>query len=336
MRVSGEGKRRGEFQLIAELFAPLTRNAPGALNLTDDAALLEVTPGCELVTTVDTLIAGVHFFETDPPDLVARKALRVNLSDVAAKGARPVGFLQALALHPSIHDAYLEKYAAGLAADVREFDVPLLGGDTTSGPGPLSITITAFGEVEKGKALLRRGARAGDVVYVTGTIGDAALALDFQLGLFEAERAVADAFIQRYRLPVPRLREGRAIIGIASACLDVSDGLVADIGHLCKASGVAATIERECVPVSTGARALLDRDPHRWERVLTGGDDYELVFTVPPSQVPQLTTLSMQFGFGFTRIGQIERAEDVKAGSDVTVLAGGTSMTLTGSGYRHR
>ena len=173
--MSGAGTRRGEFELIAALFAPLSKGALGALGLTDDAALIDVAPGCSLVTTVDTVIAGVHFRSDDPPDLIARKALRVNLSDLAAKGAKPVGFLHALALNDGIDDASLERYAAGLAADVTEFGVPLLGGDTTSGPGPLSITITAFGEVEKGKALLRSGARRGDVLCVSGAIGDEAI-----------------------------------------------------------------------------------------------------------------------------------------------------------------
>ncbi len=192
-----KGTRRGEFQLIADLFSPLTRGAPGALGLTDDVALIDVRPGCQLVTTTDTLIAGVHFRAADPPDLVARKALRVNLSDLAAKGARPIGFLHALSLNDSIDDAYLERYASGLGVDVDAFAVPLLGGDTTSGPGPLTITVTAFGEVEKGKALLRGGARAGDILCVTGTIGDSAL------GLAHLTGATLSKAVERYHLPQP-------------------------------------------------------------------------------------------------------------------------------------
>ena len=332
-RVSGDGKRRDEFELIAELFAPLTEGAPGALNLSDDAAFLNVSSGCELVITTDTLIAGVHFFENDPPDTVARKALRVNLSDLAAKGARPIGFTHALALNPSIDDSYLEHYAAGLTADVNEFKVPLLGGDTTTGPGPLTITITALGEVEIGKRLLRSGAGQGDGLYVTGTIGDAALGLAFQNAALQAEGIDTNALIQRYRLPTPRLREGQALLNIATACLDISDGLVADVSHLCKVSGISAVIERELIPLSLQARAAIKQDPYQWERVLAGGDDYELAFTVPTARVPELMHYAQKLQCQFTRIGVMTESN---AGSDVTVLADGAALALSRRGYLHR
>ena len=173
--MSGEEKGRSEFALIADLFSPLAKGAAGALSLLDDAALIDVPPGHQIVAAADALIAGVHFREDDPPDLVARKALRVNLSDLAAMGARPVGFLQTLALSLTTDDVYLEKYAGGLDQDIKRFGIPLLGGDTTTGPGPFSISITVLGAVEKGRALLRSGARPGDVLCVTGCIGDGAL-----------------------------------------------------------------------------------------------------------------------------------------------------------------
>lgn len=328
--MTAKGTRRGEFQLIAELFAPLAKNAPGALGLKDDAAFLDITPGCQLVATTDTLIAGVHFRVDDPPDLVAAKALRVNLSDLAAKGARPIGFLHALTLNDSIDDTYLESYAAGLKRDVEHFNVPLLGGDTTSGPGPLTITITAFGEVEKGKALLRSGARRGDVVCVTGTLGDGAVGLACLNAAIDLPQAMAKDVIDRYRLPQPRLIGGGALAGIATACLDISDGLVADVGHLCNSSNVGAILDRDKIPLSPGTRFAVEQNISNWDLVLGGGDDYELVFTVPPPRLPELTTVAVGFKFPVTAIGVIDEGEGVR------VLAGGKPISVSQAGYRHR
>lgn len=330
--MTGKGTRRGEFELIAELFSPLTMGAPGAIGLTDDAALIDIAPGMQLVTTVDTLIAGVHFLMDDPPDLVARKALRVNLSDLAAKGAKQVGFLHALALNDSIADAYLERYAGGLKLDVQEFCVPLLGGDTTSGPGPLTLTITAFGEVEKGRALLRSGARRGDVVCVTGTIGDGAVGLACLNAALQLPAPLATHVIDRYRLPRPRLTAGRALADIASACLDVSDGLVADVGHLCKASGVAAVIAREAIPLSPAARFAVDENASLWNLVLGGGDDYELAFTLSPERLPDITTLAERLGFPITVIGTVTAGP----AGEVSVLVDGKPVPVLNAGYRHR
>lgn len=330
--MTGKRTRRGEFELIAELFSPLTKGAPGALGLTDDAALIDVTPGCELVTTVDTLIAGVHFRHDDPPDLIARKALRVNLSDIAAKGAKPIGFLHALALNDSIDDDFLERYAAGLKADVEHFNVPLLGGDTTSGPGPLTISVTAFGEVKKGKALLRRGARLGDVVCVTGTIGGGAVGLDVLNAAVQLPEDLAMAVIERYRLPQPRFIADSKLAPRVSACMDLSDGLVADIGHLCKASGVAATIERDAIPLSPGTQHAVKQNATIWKRILGGGDDYELAFTLSAEALRELSTLTTGLMFPVTPIGRIVAG---KAG-DVTVLAEGAVFPLADGGFRHR
>ena len=317
--MSDAPKKLGEFELIARLFAPLAKGAASAKDLRDDAAFLKVSPGCELVVTVDTVIAGVHFRLDDPPDLIARKALRVNLSDLAAKGAKPIGFLQALSLNNGITDAYLEKYARGLAADVAEFQCPLSGGDTTSGQGPLTISITAFGEVETGKGVLRSGAKPGDILFVTGTIGDGALGLACLMGSLPK----SDALIGRYQLPQPRL--GLPLSGLATASLDVSDGLVADVGHLCSASGVGAVIERAKIPLSADARAAVDRDKMWWEKILTGGDDYEVAFTVPSSRVAEVKRLNA------TAIGTITN------GSSVQVIdEAGQPLTLAATGYRHR
>lgn len=317
--MSAAPPKRGEFELIAHLFAPLTQGAASAKNLRDDAAFLKVSPGCELVVTIDTVIAGVHFRHDDSPDLIARKALRVNLSDLAAKGAKPVGFLQALSLNDGISDAYLEKYARGLAADIAEFQCPLLGGDTTSGQGPLTVSVTAFGEVEAGKGVLRSGAKPGDILFVTGTIGDGALGLACLMGSL----LKSDALIRRYQLPQPRV--GLPLSGLASAGLDISDGLVADVGHLCAASGVGAVIERTKIPLSSDARAAVERDKMWWEKILTGGDDYEIAFTVPATRAADAKRLNA------TAIGTIT------AGSGVQVVdESGKAISFGVTGYRHR
>jgi thiamine-monophosphate kinase len=315
--------RLGEFELIARFFAPLAGKS--ALGLRDDAALFDVTPGCQLVVTADTVVAGVHFRLNDPPELVARKALRVNLSDLAAKGARPLGFLQALTLNDGIDDAWLERYAAGLGEDVAAFAVPLAGGDTTAGPGPLTITITALGEVPKNAALLRSGAKPGDVVYVSGTIGDGALGLAVLEGKLLLPPEDARELADRYHLPRPRLALGQALRGRATAALDVSDGLVADLGHMAAASGVNISIDRDALPLSHAARRAVQADAGLWEKTLTGGDDYEIAFSAPGGAMTELA------GTQVTAIGRVTAGEGC-----VSVTAGGKPFALTSMGYRHR
>jgi thiamine-monophosphate kinase len=328
--------RHSEFDLIEALFAPLSKNAPGAFGLKDDAARLISSPGYDVIMTVDTVISGVHFRPDDPPQLVAQKALRVNLSDLAAKGARPLGFLQALSLNENISDDYLRAYADGLAADVAEFHAPLFGGDTTSGPGPLAISITAYGEVPHGEMILRSGAKVGDVICVSGTVGDGALGLACLTGRLKLSESHQAALIARYQLPVPRLAAGLAIRTRASACLDISDGLVADLGHICKASKVAAVIEREALPLSPAGRAAVTQDPDLWSAVFGGGDDYELAFTLPSGDVARIGELSVAAGVSLTVIGRIVAGENAKLGSVTVLDAAGTPIAVPVAGYRHR
>ena len=314
----------GEFERIGRFFRPLA--APGALALTDDAALLAPAPGHVLVVTADALVEGVHFRAADPPDLVARKMLRVNLSDVAAMGARPIGYVMTTALPQHCGEEWLAAFAAGLAADQREFGVGLLGGDSVATPGPVTLSLTAFGEVPLGQAVRRGGARPGDGIYVTGTIGDGALGLLALEGrLPSGVEAASLTFLgNRYHLPRPRITAGPALRGIAVAMLDVSDGLVADLGHIAETSGVAAEIERDRIPLSPTARDALGRDPGLWAAVVGGGDDYELLFTAP-GPVPDVVA-----GVPVRRIGR------VVAGSGVSVLdEGGRSLPVSGKGYRH-
>jgi len=310
-----------EFALIARHFRPLA--GPGALDLQDDAAVLAPPAGRELVLTVDAMVAGVHFLSDDPPDLVGRKLLRVNLSDLAAKGATPIGYLMTVSTPRDTPDAWFAGFAAGLAQDQREFGVTLLGGDTTSTPGPISLSLTALGHVAPGQAVHRAGARPGDGIWVTGTIGDGAL------GLAVARGKLSDPtgyLLSRYRLPWPRV--GFPIAGIASAGMDVSDGLVQDLGHICRASGLAAEIDAALVPLSDAARAAGDD----WlVTCLTGGDDYELLLAVAQHHEAALAQAGRAAGIPVTRIGHFD------VGSAKVVVRGskGTPIALRIGGWSH-
>jgi len=314
-----------EFERIARLLAPLAGGFPGALGLTDDAALIAPKPGEELVVTVDAMVEGVHFLPDDPPDLVARKLLRVNLSDLAAMGAVPLAYVMTTALPARCGDDWLARFCAGLATDQAAFAVSLAGGDSVSTPGPVTLSLTALGTLPAGTAVRRDGARAGDAVYVTGTVGDGALGLLAIRGALGALSAGhRDALAGRYRLPEPRVAMGPALRGTAHAMIDVSDGLVADLAHVAETSGVAAIVEQDRVPLSPAARAAVDRDPGLWTTVLTGGDDYELLFTGPPGLETECWPVPLQ------RIGRIE------AGAGVRVVSGdGRVLEIARSGFRH-
>src|ERR1700680_1819327 len=249
--------RLGEFELIAKLFAPLAAKAEGAFGLMDDAAILRHSPGEELVVTVDALVESVHFRRDDPADLIAAKTLRVNLSDLAAKGASPLGYLMALSLPGWVDDAWLERFAAGLSQDQNRYGVNLLGGDTTSTPGPLMVSISAFGSIGVGKMIRRAGAKSGDRVFVSGTIGDAGAGLSILSGSESAPSEEDKAtLVARYRLPEPRLSLGRRLIGLASAALDVSDGLLADLNHIAEISGVRILVDASRIPLSSAYTRL--------------------------------------------------------------------------------
>jgi len=287
-----------EFSLIYKHFRPLA--GPGALDLGDDAAVFAPPPGHELVIAADAMVEGVHFLSDDPPDLVARKLLRSNLSDLAAMGATPFGYLLTVSVRRDTPDAWFARFAAGLAADQAEYAVALLGGDTTSTPGPASLSLTILGTVAPGTALRRNGARPGDGVWVSGTIGDGAL------GLLAATGRLADPegyLAGRYRLPQPRVALGQRLAGIATAAMDVSDGLVQDLGHLCRGSGVSATIEAAQVPLSPAARAAVAAEPALLARCLAGGDDYELLLAVPAARAGALREAAAACGIAVTRIG---------------------------------
>jgi thiamine-monophosphate kinase len=310
-----------EFSLIARHFRPLA--GPGALDLLDDAALLIPPPGRELVLTADAMVAGVHFLADDPPDLIGRKLLRVNLSDLAAKGAEPLNYLLTMSAPKDTKEAWFAGFAAGLAQDQTTYQVTLLGGDTTSTPGPISLSLTIIGHVAPGTAVHRFGAQPDDEIWVTGTIGDGALGLAVALG----KLADPSGFLlDRYRLPQPRV--GLTIAGIASAGMDVSDGLVQDLGHICRASDIAAEIEVDNVPLSQAARLA---GPDWLATCLTGGDDYELLLAVPPARSSALRAAAAAVGIAVTRIGHFHSGPP-----EVMVRqASGEPLALTKGGWSH-
>jgi thiamine-monophosphate kinase len=319
----------GEFERIARFFAPLA--APEALGLADDVALIDGPPGEQYVITTDAIVEGVHFLPGDPPAQVAQKLLRVNLSDLAAKGATPVGYQLMTALPATRDEAWLADFVAGLAADQSAFGIGLLGGDSVATPGPMTLSVTAIGRVAAGRAVLRRGAQVGDRVYVSGTLGDAALGLAVACGELGGLAAEARAFlIQRYRLPQPRLALGARLVGLARAMIDVSDGLAGDLAHICAASGVAAVVEAALLPLSGPARAAIDVAPAQALAPLIGGDDYELLFAAPPEVEAALAALAQSIMVPLTAIGRIE------AGQGVRVLdPEGRPIAPLAPGYRH-
>jgi thiamine-monophosphate kinase len=310
-----------EFALIARYFRPLA--GEGALGLGDDAAVLEPEAGERLVLSTDMMSAGVHFLPDDPPESIGRKLLRVNLSDLAAMGARPGGYLLGLALPRGTSEAWFEAFSAGLAADQARFGISLLGGDTTAHDGPLTMSLTILGYAPAAALLHRRGARAGDEVWVSGTLGDAAL------GLLARRGEIGDPtghLAARYLLPEPRL--GIVPPGLAHAAIDVSDGLVQDLGHICRQSGVGAEIALAALPLSEAARGHGERAV---SAALSGGDDYELLLAVPPEAGAALQEAGRAHGVPFSRIGRF-----VAGTPEVRVLGpDGTPVALARQGFSH-
>ena len=315
-----------EFALIARHFRPLAGD--GALDLSDDAALLTPPEGQQLVLAADALVEGVHFLPDDPPGMIARKLLRVNLSDLAAMGAAPLGYLMTTAFTRGTPDTWIADFVAGLAEDQQRYGLQVLGGDTVATPGPACFSLTIIGTMPPGQALHRRGARIGDEIWVSGSIGDAALGLRVLQGKLavDAEEHLA----RRYRLPEPRLALGQALRGVARAAMDVSDGLVQDLGHLCRAAGCGADITAAALPLSAAASAALARDAALLPLLLTGGDDYELLFAAAPEDAAAVQAASATAGVAVTRLGRFV------TGDAVVVRDGsGAAITLPQGGWSH-
>lgn len=313
-----------EFEIIRRYFSPPTDHT--ILAGGDDAALVSVTVGMDLAVSTDALVSGRHFFEDADPHGVGHKSMAVNLSDMAAMGARPRWATLSLTI-PAADERWLGAFAEGFLALGRDYDVDLIGGDTTR--GPLAICVQLLGEVEHAKALRRAGARPGDDLWVSGDVGDAALALAHMRGEFELHAGDRDYAMQRLNLPQPRVAVGRGLIGLASSCIDVSDGLVADVGHLAESSGVGVVIEWDSVPLSAVGNRYRD-DPLVQRAALAGGDDYELAFSAPPNRRDDIGAVAGRTGVALTRIGRVER------GSGVTVIdRTGRPIVLTEAGFDH-
>jgi thiamine-monophosphate kinase len=325
-----------EFELIARYFAPLARAFPGAYGLLDDAAVISPASGHELVVKTDTIVGGVDFPPETSPGLIARKALRVNLSDLAAKGALPRAYVLDLVLPSTVDEAWIAEFAAGLGHDQAEYGVDLIGGDLSSTSGPVVIAVCAFGEVSIGRMIRRGGARPDDALFVTGTIGDAALGLSVLHGALPLLDGTSSRFLlDRYRLPQPRVTLGMALIGIATAAIDISDGLVADLRHVCEVSRVDAVIEAKSVPLSPAARTIIAADPQRLATALTGGDDYELLFTAPPIAAARLGELSRSTGIPITPIGRMTTPAQAERPRVVVLDDSGRPVAFGAEGWRH-
>jgi thiamine-monophosphate kinase len=315
-----------EFDLIEKYF--IQSGPPGGnvtLGVGDDCALLQPPIGKELAVTIDTLVEGVHFAAGADPEGLGHKALAVNLSDLAAMGAEPAWVTLALTL-PQSDAAWLQGFSRGFLALASASGVRLVGGDTTR--GPLSITVAAHGFVEPGKALRRDGARSGDLVCVTGTIGDGGLALLAQQGRYRPPQGSDDLSLRLQR-PTPRIEAGRALVDIATAAIDLSDGLLSDLGHICERSGVGAELNLEAIPLSAAVTEYLQQGGE-WERVLSGGDDYELCFTAPPQKLDALEALGRELDCSLTPVGCVVSEPGVRC-----LAADGSELSLTNSGYEH-
>jgi len=324
----------GEDAFIARFFRPIATSA-AARGLRDDAALLTPPPGTDLVLTNDALVAGVHFFPDDPPASIARKTLRVNVSDLAAKGAEPLGALLALALPHGTSDDWMSAFAAALGADCALYGCPILGGDTVRTPGPLTLSLTAFGAVPTGRFVARTGAAPGQVLVVTGTIGDAALGLQLRLApdrpaFANLHPGARDHLLDRYLHPQPRLAIASALRSYAAAAMDISDGLVGDFEKMLSASGCGGVLRHDLVPLSLAARGVVAVDPALFSVALTGGDDYEIAACIPPAHLDDFLTEVRANGIEATVLGETR----AQVGLDV-VDAPGSALPLSARNFSH-
>ena len=320
----------GEFGIIKKYFAPLSRTHPGAFELTDDVAVLAPPAGHDLVLKTDAIVEGVHFLRSDPPATVAKKVLRVNISDFAAKGAIPHAYLLALALPDWPDEAWLERFAEGLAEDQREFSVTLVGGDTDRTPGALTAAVMLTGFVPQGTVIRRSGAKPGDLVFVTGTVGDAGAGLALLKSGSPSHDATGDYLVARYRVPRPRLAFGQRLRGVASAALDVSDGLIADLEHMAEVSRVRIAVDAPRVPLSDELTGLRGRDMPVVAEAATAGDDFEIAFSAPASCRPAIERIAGETNTRVTEIGRVSAGEGVALLDD-----SGQVISLDRHGYTH-
>ncbi|MGZ5828964.1 MAG: thiamine-phosphate kinase [Xanthobacteraceae bacterium] len=309
-----EPTESGEDRLIAHYFKPLAKH-PGAFGLVDDAAAIAPPPGFDIVLKTDAIIGGVHFFPDDPPRTIAQKALRVNLSDLAAKGAKPLGCLLSIGLPKGLPENWLTEFAAGLGEDIEQFGCPLFGGDTVLSPTAIIVSVSVIGTVPHGQMVRRAGAKVGDRVVVTGTIGDAALGLRLRQDKTVAPRwgldnPSSEFLTRRYLVPEPRNAIADILRAHANAAMDISDGLAGDLGKLCRASNVSAEVDVADVPLSPAARVAVRKDAALIEPILTNGDDFEVLASIPAASLAAFTIAAQSVGVVVTSIGVFTAGEN--------------------------
>ena len=323
-----------EFKMIKELLSPLSIGEDGAYGLSDDGAEIKATNG-NFIFTTDAIIEGIHFQSSEDPKTLASRIIRVNLSDIAAMGAVPRAYLLVLALPSSTTLSWIKSFVEGLSLEQKEFGISLIGGDTTRTQGELMLSITMIGETHDNKMLLRNGACVGDYIYVSGFIGDASLGLSLLEGRNNSNNiSITNYLINRFRKPTPRIELGRGLTGIANSAADVSDGLIADLKHICNASGVAAEIYFDQIPISSEAESLVNDNLNLRMNLLSGGDDYELVFTVPSKHVSKIRELSKIHSVQIKNIGKItsqDLHQDVITLKDINQKI----MKIYSEGYQH-
>ena len=329
--------RPSEFDFIKKYMRPLSKKESGGGLLLDDAAVLSTKEKQSLVVTMDTLVSGVHFLETTPPEFIASKILRVNLSDLAAMGANPEYYTLSISIpsnYRSFNEDWFKVFSSTLKQEQNTYGITLVGGDTVSTPGPLSLTITAFGSVKPGRALLRSKAIDGDIIFVSGFIGDAWLGLAILRGeKMNIDPSSINYVKKRYYQPTPRVNLGQQLFGLANSAIDVSDGLIQDLKHICNASKVSAFVNINDIPLSKALRPLIKRDSDLIKKAIAGGDDYELLFTAPPLHHRKISKLAETLDIPLTTIGQIIPFDKNKT---VTLLdKNGVELKLKTDGFQH-
>ena len=301
-----------EFKKIKKFFSPLAKSRINGTSLDNDAALLELSSLKNLVVTTDTLVEKIHFGLTDNPCLIAKKLMRINLSDLAAMGSSPLAYLLNLALPKKVTDQWLGRFTLGLKEDQKKYNIFLAGGDTVATTGPIVLSLTAFGFNQKGLYHKRSGAKEGDFIFVSGTVGDSALGLISIKKELKIPKKDREFLIQKYFLPEPRISLGEKLLTIASSAIDVSDGLAQDINHICMSSGIGAQLFFSKLPISSSAKLLLKNYPKFKKKILNGGDDYEIVFTASSELEKKIETLSKKTRIKITKIGVMTRAKRFK------------------------
>ena len=324
-------RKLGEFEIIKTYFSPLSRSEKGAFNLTDDAAVIEIPDGKSMVVTTDTLVEGVHFLSEDLPENIAKKLLRVSLSDLAAMGSVPAYYNLSIATKLGTTSDWFKAFAEGLLADQIEFGVTLIGGDTVVTSGPLTLSLTAMGFVKKGKAISRSGAKLGDDIWVSGLIGDAALGLMAAKGkLISISEENKNYLISRYTQPIPQILLGPKLSGHVNSAIDVSDGLIGDLDHICETSKLGANIQITDIPISRAASIIVTEKPHYLDLILSGGDDFELLFTADKSFRAVAKSLIKTLGVNLTKIGVMVSRRSIEIFDE-----NGNKYFIQNNGYTH-